>query len=257
MRDESTDVREKAYRQAASFIPNGFKGQIVWTEIDNRSFLRIAHGYLLGLLHRTDGKAAKALAKKLLAWCPNDNLGVRLLMGDISLLTGDAKGAIKAYLKDAATSPAHWYQAALIEFRSENFVTACTYIRRGIAANPYIAEGLTGRTLIRKHLYWHASSQFGPKWAIDYLGAPVCDWSPQEIDFVDWIFNSSAVLHERTRLMELQEGVTYELDATRRQSLLESSLNFVDTVTDDLSKSMVKKYANRYGVEVWPWERAR
>jgi len=28
-----------------------------------RSFLRIAHGYLLGLMHRGDGKAAKVLAK--------------------------------------------------------------------------------------------------------------------------------------------------------------------------------------------------
>jgi hypothetical protein len=67
MRDESTDVREKAYRQASALLPPGFKGQISWGEVDNRSFLRIAHGYLLGLMHRGDGKAAKALAKKLLA----------------------------------------------------------------------------------------------------------------------------------------------------------------------------------------------
>ena len=52
MRDESTDVREKAYRQASALIPPGFKGQISWGEVDNRSFLRIAHGYLLGLMHR-------------------------------------------------------------------------------------------------------------------------------------------------------------------------------------------------------------
>ena len=90
MRDESTDAREKAYRQAFALLPPGFKGQISWAEIDNRSFLRITHGFLLGLMHRGDGKAAKALAKKLLAWCPADNLGVRMLMGDISLMTVSA-----------------------------------------------------------------------------------------------------------------------------------------------------------------------
>jgi hypothetical protein len=37
-------------------------------------------------------------------------------------------------------------------------VAACTYLRRGIAANPYIAEGLTGRTALTEHLYWHASN---------------------------------------------------------------------------------------------------
>ena len=41
----------------------------------------MAHGYLLGLMHHSDGKAAKASAKTQLAWCPADNLGVRMLLG--------------------------------------------------------------------------------------------------------------------------------------------------------------------------------
>ena len=45
------------------------------------------------------GKAAKALAKKLLAWCPADNLSVRMLLGDINLMTGDTQSAMKSYLK--------------------------------------------------------------------------------------------------------------------------------------------------------------
>ena len=36
MRDEATDVREKAYRQAVATIAPGFKGQISWGEVDNR-----------------------------------------------------------------------------------------------------------------------------------------------------------------------------------------------------------------------------
>ena len=256
MRDESTDVREKAYRQANALIPPGFKGQISWGEVDNRSFLRIAHGYLLGLMHRGDGKAAKALAKKLLAWCPADNLGVRMLLGDISLMTGDTQSAMKSYLKEATDSPAHWYQAGQIAFREGDFVSACTYVRRGIAANPYIAEGLTGRTKINEHLYWHASNRNGPEWATAYLSAPVCDWTPQEIDFVDWVFNSSAVLHERASLMEQHEGLTYEQDAVRREPFALRSSYFVDELTDDLSTTMVRRIQNRYGVEIWPWARA-
>ncbi len=256
MRDESTDLREKAYRQATALLPVGFKGQISWAEIDNRSFLRIAHGFLLGLMHRGDGKAAKALAKKLLAWCPADNLGVRMLMGDISLMTGDTKTAMKSYLKEAATSPAHWYQAGQIAFRDGDFVSACTYMRRGIAANPYIAEGLTGRTLIREHLYWHASNRYGPDWAADYLSAPVCDWSAQEIDFVDWVFNSAAVLRERASLMDQHEGLTFERDAVRREPFALRGSNFVNELTDDLSIEMVRRIQDRYGVEIWPWDRA-
>jgi hypothetical protein len=256
MRDESTDVREKAYRQATALIPPGFKGQINWGEIDNRSFLRIAHGYLLGLMHRGDGKAAKALAKKLLAWCPADNLGVRMLLGDISLMTGDTQSAMKSYLKEATDSPAHWYQVGQIAFREGDFVSACTYMRRGIAANPYIAEGLTGRTKISEHLYWHASNRNGPERATDYLSAPVCHWSAQEVDFVDWVFNASEVLRERAELMELQERLTYERDDEKRGSFAWRSTRFIDEITDDVSEMMVKKIRNRYGAEVWPWARA-
>jgi tetratricopeptide (TPR) repeat protein len=256
MRDEAAEVHERAFNRALALIPKGYKGQITWSEIDNRSFLRLAHGTLLGLMHRREGKSAMVLAKKLLAWCPMDNLGVRFLLGDIALITGDRKAAMKEYLNGAANSPAHWYQAALIAFREGDFVAACTYLRRGIAANPYIAEGLTGRTLMAEHLYWHASNVHGPEWAIDYLESAACDWTTEEIDFVDWVFNASRVLKERAELMELQEGLTYERDDEKRGSYAWRSTRFVEGITDEVSEKMVKKIRNRYGVEVWPWERA-
>ena len=129
-------------------------------------------------------------------------------------------------------------------------------MRKGIAANPYIAEGLSGRTTINEHLYGHASTRNGPESATDYLSAPACDWSAQEIDFVDWVFNSSEVLRERANLMDQHEGLTYERDAVRRQPFALRSSYFVDELTDDLSIVMVKNIQNRYGVEIWPWERS-
>jgi hypothetical protein len=51
-------------------------------------------------------------------------------------------------------------------------------MRRGIAANPYIAEGLTGRTVLTEHLYWHASNVHGPEWAVDYLESAACSPTP-------------------------------------------------------------------------------
>jgi len=83
------------------------------------------------------------------------------------------------------------------------------------------------------------------------------DWSAQEVDFIDWVFNSSAVLRERANLMEQHEGLTYERDAERRQALGMRSSYFVNELTGDLSKPMVKKIQNCYGVEIWPWERTR
>ena len=263
LQDEATDVYERAYKQALAHIPKGFKGQITWGEVDNRPFLRLAHGTLLGLMRRRDkakaGDAAMALAKQMLAWCPMDNIGVRFLLGDIALLQGDHQAAMKEYLKGAPNSPMDnptaWYQAALIAFREGDYVAACTYLRRGIAANPYIAEGLTGRTLLSEHLYWHASNVHGPEWAVDYLDSAAFDWMPQEIDFLDWVFNASPVLKERAEMMALHEGMTYERDAEKRTPYAKRSLDFIDRITDALSKKMVKKVKNRWDVEIWPWDR--
>jgi tetratricopeptide (TPR) repeat protein len=222
--------------------------------------LRLAHGNLLGLMRRRDkakgGEAAMALAKRMLAWCPIDNIGVRLLLGDIALLQGDHQVAMKEYLKGAPNSPPHWYQAALIAFREGDYVAACSYLRRGIAANPYIAEGLTGRTVLSEHLYWHASNVHGPEWAVEYLDSAACDWTPEEIDFVDWVFNASPVLKERAEMMALHEGMTYERDAEKRAPYAQRSLDFIDRITDTLSKKMVRRVKNRWGVEIWPWDRA-
>jgi tetratricopeptide (TPR) repeat protein len=119
LQDEATEVYERAYKQALAHIPKGFKGQITWSEVDNRPFLRLAHGTLLGLMRRRDkakgGEAAMALAKQMLAWCPMDNIGVRFLLGDIALLQGDHKAALHEYLKGASNSPAHWYQQRVYE----------------------------------------------------------------------------------------------------------------------------------------------
>lgn len=32
---------------------------------------------------------------------------------------------------------------------------------------------------------------------------------------------------------------------------------FVNELTDDLSIAMMKRIQNRYGMEIWPWERAK
>ena len=60
------------------------------------------------------------------------------------------------------------------------------------------------------------------------MSAPVCNWSAQEIDFVDWVFNSAAVLRERANLMDQHEGLTYDRDAVRRETFALRSSYFVN-----------------------------
>ncbi len=134
-------------------------------------------------------------------------------------------------------------------------MAACTFMRRGIAANPYIADGLTGRTVLSEHLYWHASNVHGPEWEAYYLESAARDRSPEEIDFVDWVFNASPVLKERAEMMALHEGITYERDAEKRAPYAKQSLDFIGRITDTLSRKTVRKVKNRWGDDIWPWNR--
>ena len=109
--------------------------------------------------------------------------------------------------------------------------------------------------MLSEHLYWHASNVHGPEWAVDYLDSASCDWAPEEIDFIDWVFNGSPVLKERAEMMALREGMTCERDAEKRTPYAQRSLDFIRHITDTLSKKMVKRVKNRWGDDIWPWER--
>ena len=51
-------------------------------------------------------------------------------------------------------------------------------------------------------------------------------------------------------------GLTYERDAAQREPFALRSSYFINGLTVDLSIEMVRRIQNRYGVEIWPWERA-
>ena len=63
------------------------------------------------------------------------------------------------------------------------------------------------------------------------------------------------VARTRAEMMAQHEGMTYERDAEKRAPYAQRSLDFIDRFTDSLSKKMVRKVKNRWGDEIWPWDR--
>lgn len=97
----------------------------------------------------------------------------------------------------------------------------------------------------------------GPEWAVEYLDSATCDWTPAEIEFVDWVFIASPVLKERAEMMAMYEGMTYARDAEKLASYAQRSFDFIVCVTNTLSKKMVRKVKNRWDVVIWPWDRTK
>ena len=255
LRDEAGEIWARAFEYANSKIPAGFKGAIDWQVTDNRPFLRIAHGLLLTYMNQGDGKRALKLARQLLRWSPDDNLGVRFLVGDIELLCGHHDKALKHFLKHSEY-PEALYSAALIYLRREQYVEAATCLRSGFLANGYIAEALCGRTLLRDRLLQRpGTSLASAEHAVSAIQEMVIQWSDQELDFLDYVFNHSAVMMERARYAELLEGLATLRSGPERSRVIELVNVATAAVDDTLSRRIIVEVSNSWGQTHWPWDR--
>jgi len=259
---DDVDQAEVWYRKgldiALALIPKDFSGQIQWGDLDNRPFLRLHHGMILCFLRRKNFKMAAKYMADHLAWNPNDNIGVRYLLGDAYLLTGQNTKARK-YLNAGSLEgyPANSYSLALLEFAAGNFIKATTALRKGFIQNQYIAERLTGRTALKQHPFWHSNSLNNVEFASNGVDDDILKlWgdTANAVDFVDWLFNCSAVLRERQELAEIHEGYTYETDFDKRGVFGNRMLLLTDSINDLSSAKLVKKVSGSRFAEIWPWE---
>jgi len=74
-------------------IPKGFTGRIEWGYLDNRPFLRAMHGAALCYTSLRKRRDAAAMMEQLLPYNPNDNQGIRYLIGSEYLRSGDLEKA--------------------------------------------------------------------------------------------------------------------------------------------------------------------
>ncbi len=72
---------------------------------------------------------------------------------------------------------------------------------------------------------------------------------------MEWVFNAASVLKERAAWMPLNEGLTYAWDTEQRAPYAQKSMALIDCITDTLSKKIVREANNRWGDEIWPWDR--
>jgi tetratricopeptide (TPR) repeat protein len=262
MEEEDVPAAGRWYKKglaiALPLIPKGFAGTIRWGDLDNRPFLRVHHGVLLCALRLGRLKSAIAHMEEHLRWNPDDNIGVRYLLGDAYLAAKQidkAREVIEAYAREY---PPYRYSLGLIEFQAGRLVEAATALRQGFATNPYIAEALTGRVMLQKHCYWHPTSRMAPETAVDYLELlGMKNWVAvgDSIAFVDWLFNCSAILQERADTAAAREALSYEGDFQKRSAIVELDRSMLTNIDDSLSRTLIRKVTNPRGQQCWPWDR--
>lgn len=236
-------------------IPEGFNGHIEWICPENRPFLRALQGAVLAYVRLRRHKEAVKLIDKMLAYNPNDNQGMRYLLGSEALRAGDGARAQEIFNDDADSYPPYYYELALTHIINDEWGPAATALRRGFCTNGYIAEILCGNPHPQPLPIWHGSNLAEPDLAGDYIEMYGDLWlhHPDGLAFVRWLFNHSKVMVERAALIECSEGLLWERDFDARQRILNQQRTLLDRIDKRLSAEIIDKRQDRQGREIYPW----
>ncbi|MFZ6819662.1 tetratricopeptide repeat protein [Undibacterium sp. Ji22W] len=236
-------------------IPEGFNGRIEWGHIDNRPYLRAMHMALLSTMRLRRHRDAVTLISQMLERNPNDNQGVRYLLGSEALRTGDYDQARRVFETEAEYYPPYFYELALCHMIREDWIAAATALRQGFIANPYIAEILSGNPNPAPLAIWHSTNLAQPDVACDYIQMYGMFWhtQPESYAFTRWLFNHPKVLAERAAIMECKETILWETDASMRVKIKKQESLLTGNIDDTLSNSIITKRKDRRGQLIWPW----
>ena len=242
-------------------IPGGYSGPIEWGFLENRPFLRAAHGVVLSQLRLGQRSEALQLMERVLTWNPNDNQGIRYLIGSEYLRAGETKKAESVFANEAAHYPPYYYEHALLHLRADDPVFAATKLRHGFVANGYIAEMLSGNPEPAALAIWHGSNLAEPETARGYVDHCGELWrrTPGAVAFMRWLHMHPKVLAERAAILECQEALLWEHDLASRQTLGIREEAMRARIDDALSQEIVRSRLDRHGrsVEPWRYQRAR
>jgi tetratricopeptide (TPR) repeat protein len=240
-------------------IPEGFNGAIEWSHLENRAYLRLLNLALESYLALNRNRDALAMIELMLARNPADYQGVRFQLGFVASRAGDHVRAREAFAENAANYPPYYYELALSFMLTGEWVAAATAMRRGFAANPYIAEIMGGSLEPAALPIWHSGNLDEPDAAHDYIRSYGAFWrNPRDaMAFTRWLFNQPKVMVERAGILECREAMPFAPDAPTRSKIMEQERRLFAAIDDTISIAIVAKRKDPRGQAVWPWSQTQ
>jgi tetratricopeptide (TPR) repeat protein len=178
---------------------------VPWGMIENRPYLRALANLALVLAEQRRWPEALAIHKQMLRLNPDDNQGVRWLIGVEHLRVGDDRGAIEAFRKCAGEEVSCAFGLALARLRAFGPTADIGEpLLTGMAANRYMAPMLLGEPWERLDAF-HGTNMAEPEWAADVVGAQADLWHavPRGADLLRFWWSAPPVVAWRRKLDEV------------------------------------------------------
>ena len=256
---EAAAEYERAFEIGSKALPTDFDGRIEWIRLENRPFLRAAYG--LALVRLKAGKRPEGirLMEQLLQWNPNDNQGVRLVIGSEYLRAEDRARAGKILREHAAEYPPYRYELGLLHLQKQKWAEAATSLRYGFVDNPYIAEILSGNPDPMPLPIWEGSNWQGAETAKEYVGEYGELWrrTADALEFLRWLHTHPRVMAERAAVIECRQELLWENDSNARGRILDRERAVRSGIGSTLSGELIKPRTDRSGRPMAPWKDPR
>jgi tetratricopeptide (TPR) repeat protein len=150
--------------------------EIHWGFTENRPYLRGLANLALVLAAQKKWAAALAIHKQMLLLNPNDNQGIRHVIGADCLRVDDNDGAIAAFQKCLHEEVGCAFGLALAKLRACGPAAEIgEALLTGFAANRYVAPMLLGESWERLDAF-HDTNMAEPEWADDIVAAQADLW---------------------------------------------------------------------------------
>ncbi len=178
--------------------------EVRWGFVQNRPYLRALANLALVLVEQKKWGEALAIHRQMLKLNPDDNQGVRYLIGPECLRVGDTEGAIKAfgqYLHEEVGCAFGLAFAKLRAGRASSEIGEA--LVTGFAANRYVAPMLLEETWERLDAF-HGTSMAEPEWAHDVVVAQADLWHsvPGGAELLRFWWTASPIATWRRKLDE-------------------------------------------------------
>lgn len=176
--------------------------KIPWGIVANRPYLRALGNLALTLAEQRKWPEALAIHQRMLKLNPNDNQGVRYLIGVEHLQVGDNRGATRAFERCWGVEVGCAFGLALARLREAGpSADVGEPLLRGFAENRYVVPMLLGERWERLGVS-HGTNMAEPEWADDVVKAQADLWHavPGGADVLRFWWSSPAVAAWRKQL---------------------------------------------------------
>lgn len=238
-KSETIKILNNAVEFFEKIIPDSFDGELPWGFTDNRPYLTLLHEFMITYDRFEQFENALSIGEKILAYNPNDNQGIRWLMGDLYMRCEDLKKAENYLKKGAPQYPPNRYSYALLLLKQNKRWDAITQFRLGFLENIYICEMLRLKAPFVRYDVYEPSNLNGMEVAQDYV-----------LSMMDYWMNHLEALQLMNELL-MATSVTSEINGVFHYlSELNDMFHFDDPMSsfddpDDLNVSEMQMQARR------------